>query len=98
MLSHTIVSEEDGAMSHLREYVNLTHDNLITKIIEGYPKLTAKDIDLICMTLCGFSTLSIQSVMDYSYDKGVFNARRRVLNKLGVNSMDELVIKFKEER
>ena len=97
MLSHTIVSEEDGAMSHLREYVNLTNDNLITKIIEGYPKLTAKDIDLICMTLCGFSTLSIQSVMDYSYDKGVFNARRRVLNKLGVNSMDELVVKFKEE-
>ncbi|MBO7382748.1 MAG: hypothetical protein J6U03_05195, partial [Muribaculaceae bacterium] len=96
MLLHTIVSEEDGAMSHLREYVNLTHDNLIKRITAEHPKLTSKDIDLICMTLCGFSTLSIQSVLNYSYDKGVFNARRRVLKKMGMNSMDDLVGKNKE--
>lgn len=96
MLLHTIVSEEDGAMSHLREYVNLTHDNLIKRITAEYPNLTSKDIDLICMTLCGFSTLSIQSVLNYSYDKGVFNARRRVLKKMGMNSMDDLVGKNKE--
>ena len=88
--ARTFATVQTNFFKYAEIYLNSIHNNVIDRIREKHT-LKDSEIAFVIMDLCGFSTLSIQSVLNYSYDKGVFNARRRVLKKMGMNSMDDLV-------
>ena len=91
VLGRTMMMKKGGVLLRLREYVNLVYDNVLEKKIDKSEHLSERDTDLICMTLCDFSMLSIQDLLGYSHDKSIFNARRRIAKRLGVDSLKDLV-------
>lgn len=95
--ARTFATVQTNFFKYAEIYLNSIHDNVIDRIRETNI-LKDNEIAFVIMDLCGFSNVSIQYALDFKNNNYPYKKRAAILKKLGVNSMDELVVKFKEER
>ena len=76
----------------LRAYVNAAHNNAIHKITTDYPCLTESDIHFICMLMCNFSNALISVYMGYKNPHYVYNKKKMIAAKMGINDNIDIFI------
>lgn len=86
--------QDAGFYKSLRKIVDDRFDNLTKYLTEQYPKFKDRDIDIICMIICGFPNSLISFYVGYGNDKTIYNKRKILLNKLGDSSFEEFIARM----
>ncbi len=76
----------------LYDYIDLEHDNIMTRTRENYPDLNDKDLLLLALTCMGYSYIHIAIIMGYSNATSVSVLKQRLAKKMGLDcSLNEYI-------
>ena len=83
----------------INNVVDMKYGNVITKLKEK-SQLKPREISLVSLLLYGFNAATVASVLGYKNAGSIYVIRKRIEEKLGVKSIEELAegSAFKEER
>ena len=69
----------------LYDYIDLEHNNIMTRTRENYPDLNDKDLLLLALTCMGYSYIHIAIIMGYSNATSVSVIKQRLVKKMGLD-------------
>lgn len=76
----------------LYDYIDLEHNNIMTRTRENYPELNDKDLLLLALTSMGYSYIHIAIIMGYSNATSVSVLKQRLAKKMGLEgSLNEYI-------
>ena len=76
----------------LYDYIDLEHNNIMTRTRENYPELNDKDLLLLALTCMGYSYIHIAIIMGYSNATSVSVIKQRLVKKMGLDcSLNEYI-------
>ena len=76
----------------LYDYIDLEHNNIMTRTHENYPDLNDKDLLLLALTCMGYSYIHIAIIMGYSNATSVSVLKQRLAKKMGLGcSLNEYI-------
>ena len=76
----------------LYDYIDLEHNNIMTRTRENYPDLNDKDLLLLALTCMGYSYIHIAIIMGYSNATSVSVLKQRLAKKMGLDcSLNEYI-------
>lgn len=76
----------------LYDYIDLEHNNIMTRTREKYPELNDKDLLLLALTCMGYSYIHIAIIMGYSNATSVSVIKQRLVKKMGLDcSLNEYI-------
>ena len=79
----------------LYDYIDLEHNNIMTRTREDYPELNDKDLLLLALTCMGYSYIQTAIVMGYSNATSVSVLKQRLAKKMGLDcSLNEYIDRF----
>ena len=68
----------------LYDYIDLEHDNIMTRTRENYPQLNDRELLLLALTCMGYSYIHIAIIMGYSNATSVSVIKQRLVKKMGL--------------
>ena len=68
----------------LYDYIDLEHNNIMTRTREQYPQLNDKDLLLLALTCMGYSYIQTAIIMGYSNATSVSVLKQRLAKKMGL--------------
>ena len=76
----------------LYDYIDLEHNNIMTRTREQYPQLNDKDLMLLALTCMGYSYIQTAIIMGYSNATSVSVIKQRLAKKMGLDcSLNEYI-------
>ena len=76
----------------LFDYIDLEHNNIMTRTRENYPELNDRELLLLALTCMGFSYIQIAIIMGYSNATSVSVIKQRLVKKMGLDcSLNEYI-------
>ena len=69
----------------LYDYIDLEHNNIMTRTREQYPELNDRELLLLALTCMGFSYIQIAIIMGYSNATSVSVIKQRLVKKMGLD-------------
>ena len=76
----------------LYDYIDLEHDNIMTRTRENYPQLNDRELLLLALTCMGYSYIHIAIIMGYSNATSVSVIKQRLVKKMGLEcSLNEYI-------
>ncbi len=79
----------------LYDYIDLEHNNIMTRTRQDYPELNDKDLLLLALTCMGYSYIQTAIVMGYSNATSVSVLKQRLAKKMGLDcSLNEYIDQF----
>ncbi len=69
----------------LYDYIDLEHNNIMTRTRENYPQLNDRDLLLLALTCMGFSYIQTAIIMGYSNATSVSVIKQRLAQKMGLD-------------
>ena len=76
----------------LYDYIDLEHDNIMTRTRENYPQLNDRELLLLALTCMGYSYIHIAIIMGYSNATSVSVIKQRLVKKMGLDcSLNEYI-------
>ena len=76
----------------LYDYIDMEHNNIMTRTRENYPQLNDRDLLLLALTCMGFSYIQTAIIMGYSNATSVSVIKQRLANKMGIDcSLNEYI-------
>ena len=76
----------------LYDYIDLEHDNIMTRTRENYPQLNDRELLLLALTCMGFTYIQIAIIMGYSNATSVSVIKQRLVKKMGLDcSLNEYI-------
>ena len=82
--------KEVSFVKDIRTIASLYCEGFVEKLQSRYPDLTDEDINLACIILLGFDNNQIRILFNNSHTQSVYNKRRRLRKKLGLDNDIEL--------
>jgi len=70
----------------LYDYIDMEHNNIMTRTREQYPQLNDRDLLLLALTSMGFSYIQTAIIMGYSNATSVSVIKQRLAQKMGLES------------
>ena len=84
-------SNRDNWMK-LYDYIDLEHNNIMTRTRQNYPQLNDRDLLLLALTCMGYSYIQTAIVMGYSNATSVSVIKQRLAKKMGLEcSLNEYI-------
>jgi hypothetical protein len=78
------VHQPDGSFwQEIRNYVDVTCGNIITRTLEAHPSLRESDVRFLCLCCCDLPSTMIMACMGYNEAHSVYNKKRRLAEDLG---------------
>ncbi|MBR5744401.1 MAG: hypothetical protein IKX94_03640, partial [Muribaculaceae bacterium] len=74
----------------ISDVVNMKYGNVISRLKEK-STLKSREITLISLLLYGFNAATVASVLGYKNAGSIYVIRKRIENKLGIKSIEDLV-------
>ena len=81
---------EVSFVKDIRTIASLYCEGFVERLQSRYPDLTDEDINLACIILLGFDNNQIRILFNHSHTQSVYNKRRRLRKKLGLDNDIEL--------
>ena len=76
----------------LYDYIDMEHNNIMTRTREQYPQLNDKDLLLLALTCMGYSYIQTAIIMGYSNATSVSVIKQRLAKKMGLDcSLNEYI-------
>jgi tetratricopeptide (TPR) repeat protein len=76
----------------LYDYIDMEHNNIMTRTREQYPQLNDKDLLLLALTCMGYSYIQTAIIMGYSNATSVSVLKQRLAQKMGLEgSLNEYI-------
>ena len=76
----------------LYDYIDLEHNNIMSRTRENYPELNDRELLLLALTCMGFSYIQIAIIMGYSNATSVSVIKQRLVKKMGLDcSLNEYI-------
>ncbi len=76
----------------LYDYIDMEHNNIMTRTRENYPQLNDRDLLLLALTCMGFSYIQTAIIMGYSNATSVSVIKQRLAKKMGLDcSLNEYI-------
>ncbi len=76
----------------LYDYIDMEHNNIMTRTREHYPQLNEKDLLLLALTCMGYSYIQTAIIMGYSNATSVSVIKQRLAKKMGLDcSLNEYI-------
>ena len=76
----------------LYDYIDVEHNNIMTRTRETYPDLNDRELLLLALTCLGFSYIQIAIIMGYSNATSVSVIKQRLVKKMGLDcSLNEYI-------
>ena len=76
----------------LFDYIDLEHNNIMTRTRENYPDLNDRELLLLALTCMGFTYIQIAIIMGYSNATSVSVIKQRLVKKMGLDcSLNEYI-------
>ena len=76
----------------LYDYIDMEHNNIMTRTREQYPQLNEKDLLLLALTCMGYSYIQTAIIMGYSNATSVSVIKQRLAKKMGLDcSLNEYI-------
>ena len=76
----------------LYDYIDVEHNNIMTRTRETYPDLNDRELLLLALTCMGFSYIQIAIIMGYSNATSVSVIKQRLVKKMGLDcSLNEYI-------
>ncbi|MBQ6165961.1 MAG: hypothetical protein IJK41_00785 [Muribaculaceae bacterium] len=76
----------------LYDYIDLEHNNIMTRTREQYPELNDRELLLLALTCMGFSYIQIAIIMGYSNATSVSVIKQRLVKKMELDcSLNEYI-------
>jgi hypothetical protein len=69
----------------LYDYIDMEHNNIMTRTREQYPQLNDKDLMLLALTCMGYSYIQTAIIMGYSNATSVSVLKQRLAKKMGLD-------------
>ena len=69
----------------LYDYIDLEHNNIMSRTRENYPELNDRELLLLALTCMGFSYIQIAIIMGYSNATSVSVIKQRLVKKMGLD-------------
>ena len=69
----------------LYDYIDMEHNNIMTRTRQNYPNLDDKDLLLLALTTMGFSYIQTAIIMGYSNATSVSVLKQRLAKKMGLD-------------
>ena len=81
----------------LYDYIDLEHNNIMTRTREDYPQLIDRDLLLLALTCMGYSYIQTAIVMGYSNATSVSVLKQRLARKMNLDcSLNEYIDRYSE--
>lgn len=74
----------------LRSYADITCGNIITRTLEKYPSVNENDVRFMSLCCCSLPTTVVMVCMGYNDVHSVYNKKKRLAAKLGLDGNDKL--------
>ena len=82
----------------LYDYIDLEHNNIMSRTRENYPELNEKDLLLLALTCMGYSYIQTAIVMGYSNATSVSVLKQRLAKKMGLDcSLNEYIDQYSKQ-
>lgn len=79
----------------LYDYIDLEHNNIMTRTRQQYPQLNDRDLLLLALTSMGFTYIQTAIVMGYSNATSVSVLKQRLAQKMGIDcSLNEYIKRY----
>ena len=76
----------------LFDYIDLEHNNIMTRTRQNYPELNDRELLLLALTCMGFTYIQIAIIMGYSNATSVSVIKQRLVKKMGLDcSLNEYI-------
>lgn len=83
----------------LYDYIDLEHNNIMTRTRENYPDLNDRELLLLALTCMGYSYIQIAIIMGYSNATSVSVIKQRLVKKMKLDcSLNEYIQKFENTK
>ena len=83
----------------LYDYIDLEHNNIMTRTRQQYPQLNDRDLLLLALTSMGFSYIQTAIIMGYSNATSVSVIKQRLAKKMGLDcSLNEYIDRYAEPK
>lgn len=69
----------------LYDYIDMEHNNIMTRTSNNYPQLNDRDLLLLALTSMGFSYIQTAIIMGYSNATSVSVIKQRLAKKMGID-------------
>ena len=81
----------------LYDYIDMEHNNIMTRTRKNYPQLDDRDLLLLALTCMRFSYIQTAIVMGYSNATSVSVLKQRLAKKMGIDcSLNEYIERFSQ--
>ena len=79
----------------LYDYIDMEHNNIMSRTREQYPQLNDKDLMLLALTCMGYSYIQTAIIMGYSNATSVSVIKQRLAKKMGLDgNLNEYIEKY----
>ena len=79
----------------LYDYIDMEHNNIMSRTREQYPQLNDKDLMLLALTCMGYSYIQTAIIMGYSNATSVSVIKQRLAKKMGLEgNLNEYIEQF----
>ena len=83
----------------LYDYIDLEHNNIMTRTRQQYPQLNDRDLLLLALTSMGFTYIQTAIIMGYSNATSVSVIKQRLAKKMGLDcSLNEYIEQYAQHR
>ena len=83
----------------LYDYIDLEHNNIMTRTRQQYPQLNDRDLLLLALTSMGFSYIQTAIIMGYSNATSVSVIKQRLAKKMGLDcSLNEYIEQYAQHQ
>ena len=81
------------------DYIDLEHNNIMTRTRQQYPQLNDRDLLLLALTSMGFSYIQTAIIMGYSNATSVSVIKQRLAKKMGLDcSLNEYIEQYTQHQ
>ena len=83
----------------LYDYIDLEHNNIMTRTRQQYPQLNDRDLLLLALTSMGFTYIQTAIIMGYSNATSVSVIKQRLAKKMGLDcSLNEYIEQYAQHQ
>ena len=96
----SVQDNKNNIGEQIQEIVNAGNDNILKRINLEYKQLTSKDLSLIAMIYCGFSSVTIGACLGYTHEKSIYQRKKQIAQKMEIDvNLDDFVAqkRYKEK-
>ena len=92
----SVQDNKNNIGEQIQEIVNAGNDNILKRINLEYKQLTSKDLSLIAMIYCGFSSVTIGACLGYTHEKSIYQRKKQIAQKMEIDvNLDDFVAQKK---